>query len=89
MPVKSGGPYHGGSACRQGLKRVISFSWTCRVEHKVKGQAIHAYVTLQNRQSYSDELKKELNQVVRQQIGAFAALEAIYWAPGGKCLMAV
>ena len=52
----------------------------------MKGQAIHAYVTLQNRDSYSDELKKELSQVVRKQIGAFAAPEAIYWAPGGESL---
>ena len=52
------------------------------IDHEVKGQGIYAYVTLNQGVDYSDELKKELVQQVRKEIGAFAAPEKIHWAPG-------
>jgi acetyl-CoA synthetase len=50
--------------------------------HDIKGQAIYAYVTLKLDQTPSDALKAELVKWVRKEIGAFAAPEAIQWAPG-------
>ncbi|KAF3615304.1 Acetyl-coenzyme A synthetase [Capsicum annuum] len=52
------------------------------VEHEVKGQGIYAFVTLVEGVPYSDELRKSLVLVVRNQIGAFAAPDKIHWAPG-------
>ncbi len=50
--------------------------------HDIKGQGLHAYVTLKQGQEPSDDLKKALSDVVRTVIGRFAAPEAIQWAPG-------
>ena len=50
--------------------------------HDVKGQGIYAYVTLVAGVEPSDELKKELNDLVRQEIGPIAKPDAIQWAPG-------
>jgi acetyl-CoA synthetase len=50
--------------------------------HDIKGQGIYCYVTLINGAEPSDELKKELKQWVRQQIGAIATPDLIQWAPG-------
>ncbi|PON46297.1 Acetate-CoA ligase [Parasponia andersonii] len=52
------------------------------VEHEVKGQAIYAFVTLVEGESYSEELRNSLILAVRKQIGAFAAPDRIHWAPG-------
>ncbi|XP_019249094.1 PREDICTED: acetyl-coenzyme A synthetase, chloroplastic/glyoxysomal-like isoform X1 [Nicotiana attenuata] len=52
------------------------------VEHEVKGQGIYAFVTLVEGVPYSDDLRKSLVMVVRNQIGAFAAPDKIHWAPG-------
>ena len=49
--------------------------------HEIKGQAIHAYVTLNAGEEGSDELRGELNQTVRREIGALAAPERIQFAP--------
>ncbi len=49
--------------------------------HEIKGQAIHAYVTLNAGEEGSDALRKELNQQVRREIGALAAPERIQFAP--------
>lgn len=51
------------------------------VPHEIKGQGIYAYVTLNKGFEYSDGLKKELNDHVRNDIGAFASCESIHWAP--------
>ncbi|RST31635.1 acetate--CoA ligase [Sphingomonas ginkgonis] len=51
------------------------------IPHDIKGQAIYAYVTLNAGESGSDELRKQLNQEVRQHIGALAAPERIQFAP--------
>lgn len=50
--------------------------------HHLKGQGIYAYVTLVHGVTGSDELKAELNKVVRKQIGPIASLDAVQWAPG-------
>eukprot|EP00891_Asterochloris_glomerata_P007593 jgi/Astpho2/7593/Aster-02498 len=51
-------------------------------DHKIKGMGIYCYVLPANGVEPSDALKKELSQVVRQQIGAFAAPDVIHWVPG-------
>ena len=50
--------------------------------HEIKGQGIYAYVTLKVGQAYTDDLKKELIQHVRKEIGPIAAPDVIHWAPG-------
>ncbi|RME40385.1 MAG: acetate--CoA ligase [Planctomycetota bacterium] len=50
--------------------------------HEIKGQGIYAYVTLKAGEEYRDELKKELVQHVRKEIGPIAAPDVIHWAPG-------
>ena len=49
--------------------------------HEIKGQGIYAYVTLKTGEAYRDDLKKELKQHVRKEIGAIAAPDVIHWAP--------
>jgi acetyl-CoA synthetase len=49
--------------------------------HEIKGQAIHAYVTLNAGEEGGEDLRKELNQEVRREIGAIAAPERIQFAP--------
>ena len=50
--------------------------------HEIKGQGIYAYVTLNDGITSNDELKQELVQHVRNEIGAFASPDIIQWAPG-------
>lgn len=50
--------------------------------HDIKGQGIYAYVTLMGDVEASDELKKELVQHVRKEIGPIASPDIIQWAPG-------
>jgi len=50
--------------------------------HDIKGQGIYAYVTLSTGNDPSDELRRALLRIVRDQIGAFAAPDVIQWAPG-------
>jgi acetyl-CoA synthetase len=50
--------------------------------HDLKGQGIHAYVTLKTGFTPSDELKKALVQHVRKEIGPIATPDVIQWAPG-------
>ena len=49
--------------------------------HEIKGQGIHAYVTLNAGESGDDALRGELNQQVRREIGALAVPERIQFAP--------
>ena len=49
--------------------------------HEIKGQAIYAFVTLNAGEEGTDALRKELNQEVRHDIGAFAAPEKIQFTP--------
>ena len=50
--------------------------------HDIKGQGIYAYVTLMSGVETSDDLKEELVQLVRKEIGPFAKPDIIQWAPG-------
>ncbi|SHJ38739.1 acetyl-coenzyme A synthetase [Palleronia salina] len=52
------------------------------VPHDVKGQAIYCYVSLMDGNQPSDELKKELQDWVRGEIGPIAKPDYIQWAPG-------
>ena len=49
--------------------------------HDIKGQAIHAYVTLNAGEEGSEDLRRELNQTVRREIGALASPERIQFTP--------
>jgi acetyl-CoA synthetase len=50
--------------------------------HDIKGQGIYAYVTTMAGVEPSDELKKELVKLVRDEIGPIATIDIIQWAPG-------
>jgi acetyl-CoA synthetase len=50
--------------------------------HNVKGQGIYAYVTLNEGEEGSDELRKELVTWVRKDIGPIASPDLIQFAPG-------
>ena len=50
--------------------------------HEIKGQGIYAYVTLMAGVSESDELRAELQQWVRKEIGPIAKPDFLQWAPG-------
>ena len=50
--------------------------------HSIKGEGIYAYVTLMSSAKPSDELKRELSELVRKEIGAIAKPDVIQWAPG-------
>jgi acetyl-CoA synthetase len=50
--------------------------------HDIKGQGIYAYVTLNANDAPSEELRKELGQWVRKEIGPIATPDAIQFAPG-------
>src|SRR5215510_858207 len=49
--------------------------------HDIKGQGIYAYVTLMAGETPSEELRKELVQWVRKEIGPIASPDVIQWAP--------
>ena len=50
--------------------------------HDIKGQGIYAYVTLVMGEEPSDELRAELRQWVRKEIGPIATPDLLQWAPG-------
>ncbi len=49
--------------------------------HDIKGQGICAYVTLQADVPPTEQLRKELHDWVRREIGPIATPDAIHWAP--------
>jgi acetyl-CoA synthetase len=49
--------------------------------HEIKGQGLYAFVTVKDGVLESEDLKKELAQHVRKEIGAIAVPEAIQFAP--------
>jgi len=49
--------------------------------HDIKGQGIYCYVTLKLGVTPTDDLKKELVQQVRKEIGPTATPDVIQWAP--------
>ena len=50
--------------------------------HDIKGQGIYCYVTLMAGQNWSDELRTELRDWVRKEIGPIASPDLIQFAPG-------
>ena len=50
--------------------------------HDIKGQGIYCYVTLMEGEEYTDELRTELRNWVRKEIGPIASPDHIQWAPG-------
>ena len=50
--------------------------------HEIKGQGIYAYVTLNANEEPSEEVRKELVQWVRKEIGPIATPDVIHFAPG-------
>jgi acetyl-CoA synthetase len=50
--------------------------------HDIKGQGIYCYVTLMSGQEPSEELRLELRNWVRKEIGPIASPDLIQWAPG-------
>jgi len=50
--------------------------------HDIKGQGIYAYVTLMAGVEPDEDLRKELVQWVRKEIGPIATPDTIQWAPG-------
>jgi acetyl-CoA synthetase len=50
--------------------------------HDIKGQGIYAYVTLVLDAEPTEELRKELRDWVRREIGPIATPDYIQWAPG-------
>lgn len=50
--------------------------------HDIKGQGIYCYVTLMSGESPSEELRTELRNWVRKEIGPIASPDLIQWAPG-------
>jgi acetyl-CoA synthetase len=49
--------------------------------HDIKGQGIYAYVTLNADEMPTEELRRELVNWVRQEIGPIASPDVIQWAP--------
>ncbi len=64
------------------LHEKISEAAVVGYPHDIKGQGIYAYVTAMNGVEYTDELKKELVDLCRQEIGPIAKPDIIQWAPG-------
>ena len=50
--------------------------------HKIKGQGIYAYVTLNTGVTADDDLRTELGNWVRKEIGPIAKPDLIQWASG-------
>ena len=50
--------------------------------HDIKGQGIYVYVTLMEGEEESEELRKELRNWVRHEIGPIASPDLIQFAPG-------
>ena len=60
----------------------VSGSAVVGFPHEIKGQGIYCYVTLMDGEEYTDELKTELRNWVRKEIGPIASPDVIQWAPG-------
>ena len=50
--------------------------------HNIKGQGIYCYVTLMSGETPTEELRLELRNWVRTEIGPIASPDLIQWAPG-------
>ncbi|MCL1462723.1 AMP-binding enzyme, partial [Klebsiella pneumoniae] len=50
--------------------------------HEIKGQGIYAYVTLVAGEEPTEDLRKELVNWVRKDLGPIASPDLIQWSPG-------
>ena len=50
--------------------------------HDVKGQGVYAYVTLKEGFDENEDMKSEINNLLREKIGPIAKADIIQWAPG-------
>ncbi|HEY4732436.1 MAG TPA: acetate--CoA ligase [Gammaproteobacteria bacterium] len=64
------------------LHDVVAEAAVVGYPHDIKGQGIYAFVTLMAGVEPSEELRKELVQHVRKEIGPIASPDVIQWAPG-------
>lgn len=64
------------------LHKAVAEAAVVGFPHDIKGQGIYAYVTLIKDIEPTDELRKELVQQVRKEIGPIASPDVIQWAPG-------
>ena len=64
------------------LHKTVAEAAVVGYDHEIKGQGIYCYVTLMLGHNPSDELKKDLVQLVAKEIGAIAKPDIIQWAPG-------
>ncbi len=62
--------------------KAVSESAVVGYPHDIKGQGIYCYVTLMEGQKPSEELRTELRNHVRKEIGPIASPDLIQWAPG-------
>ena len=53
-----------------------------RSNKNIKGQGIYCYVTLMSGETPTEELRSELRNWVRTEIGPIASPDLIQWAPG-------
>jgi len=60
----------------------VSESAVVGYPHDIKGQGIYAYVTLMSGEAPTEDLRKELVQWVRKEIGPIASPDLIQFAPG-------
>ncbi len=60
----------------------VSEAAVAPMPHDIKGQGLYAFVTLKEGVHESDDLKKELAQHVRKEIGPIAVPDKIQFAPG-------
>ncbi len=60
----------------------VSESAVVGYPHDIKGQGIYCYVTLMAGVEATDDLRTELRNHVRKEIGPVASPDAIQWAPG-------
>ncbi|MNN60187.1 Acetyl-coenzyme A synthetase [compost metagenome] len=52
------------------------------MQHDIKGQGIYVYVTLNAGEESTEQLRQELRNWVRKEIGPIATPDVIQWAPG-------
>ncbi len=64
------------------LHESVSESAVVGMPHDIKGQGIYAYVSLMSGVEPSDDLRNELVQLVRREIGPIATVDKIQFAPG-------
>ena len=60
----------------------VSESAVVGYPHIIKGQGIYCYVTLMAGQKPTEELRLELRNWVRKEIGPIASPDILQWAPG-------